>query len=647
MHARNTYIRIIFLTITMFLCVLSWGQNPKGGQVTVIADPAIICAGESSQLHAEAVTSMIVDFETGDFSQANFNTSGNNSWVIDTSHPYEGSYCMKSNCYHVNNGESSIEATVDVPYDAIMSFYVKVSSESGYDKFSFYIDGQQQGQSLSGNLSYMKKRFNVSQGTHTYKWTYKKDSYYDSYDDCIYVDNITMYQEYVPGDLETFTFDNHTLQGWTKIDADGDGYNWVLGSTNPYSYSTNSGHNGSSDFVLSQSYVSGSGLHPDNYLVSPRRTLGGTLTFYACAYSSSYPAEHFGVAVSTTNSTNASAFTTIQEWTLTAKSTQDGKGSREQGSWHEYTVDLSAYNGQMGYVAIRHFDCTNKWALDVDDITFETEPTTPGGSSGDVIFQWVNGMTGSDIRVSPTQTTTYTVTALQNGNPIGSAQQTVAVYQDPQLSISTNTGSAEICVGDSLVLYVTVGGGTDVKVGDILCTDGSLVKPADWPCEKTAQGIVFYVDATGQHGWAVDLGLIPNGSWGPQSQNISGLQNHTNWMDVVSDLDGYTNTQKIISAGNATQYPAAWAAFNNGGYLPSAGQLNILFGEYFAVNTSLVLVEGVPINSQNNNSQDKVYLWSSTVYDADKVWNVNVEKGIFQQVPKNYSNRTVRAVFDF
>ena len=155
---------------------------------------------------------------------------------------------------------------------------------------------------------------------------------------------------------------------WTTIDADGDGYCWFV-DNNDF------GHDGTRSSAHSESYFSGSALDPDNYLVSPQVTLGGSITFWASAYSSSWSAEHFGVAVSTTNGTNASAFTTIQEWTMTAKGdgaktghTRDG-GDRAQGSWYQYTVDLSAYAGQTGYVAIRHFNCSNQWRLIVDDIT--------------------------------------------------------------------------------------------------------------------------------------------------------------------------------------------------------------------------------------------------------------------------------------
>ncbi len=173
-----------------------------------------------------------------------------------------------------------------------------------------------------------------------------------------------------------FDFDDGSMQGWTTIDADGDGYTWRMASE-AMNGNTISGYNGSSDFVLSQSYTFNTGaLNPDNYFVSPLMTLGGSISFWACAQDAGYAAEHFGVAVSTSSDTNPNAFTMLDEWTMTAKSGSDGpiggKGSRDgnnrvQGTWYQYTVDLSAYHG-MGYVAIRHFNCTDMFYLNVDDV---------------------------------------------------------------------------------------------------------------------------------------------------------------------------------------------------------------------------------------------------------------------------------------
>jgi subtilisin family serine protease len=211
-----------------------------------------------------------------------------------------------------------------------------------------------------------------------------------------YPDDQNPNSPYVKVNWDTYTetvydFDDSSMQGWTTIDADGDGNVWVS-SSNPGIYHNSgvnlsgTGHNGSEAYVISGSYANqtSTALYPDNYIVSPQMTIGGSITFYACAQDASYAAEHFGIAVSTSDNTDASAFTTIQEWTMTAKSSGaftefTRSGNRGQGAWYQYTVDLSSYVGQTGYVAIRHFDCYDQFILNIDDIVIRepnnTEPT--------------------------------------------------------------------------------------------------------------------------------------------------------------------------------------------------------------------------------------------------------------------------------
>lgn len=188
---------------------------------------------------------------------------------------------------------------------------------------------------------------------------------------------ITVMPNPIEGGTVAFMYDfgNGTMQGWSSIDADGDGYGW--GHWNA------SSHSGGSGFVYSQSWVSNRILYPDNYLVSPIVSFcaGSFVTFYARAQDASYAAEHFGVAVSTTSNTNPNDFTTIQEWTLSAKgrgtSTEVLRGgNRDVGNWYQYTVDLSAYAGQSGYVAIRHFNCSDMYWIDIDDISISSDAFT-------------------------------------------------------------------------------------------------------------------------------------------------------------------------------------------------------------------------------------------------------------------------------
>lgn len=189
-------------------------------------------------------------------------------------------------------------------------------------------------------------------------------------------------------------FDEGLPEGWATIDADGDGYNWRRGSE-ILTVTTEIGHEGSVDMMLSQSWDNiASALNPDNYLVTPLVPLGGTFKFWACSQDENWSAEHFGVAVSTVSQTDASSFTTIQEWTITAKGngqTANTRGNRTPSQWIQYSVDLGAYNGQRGYIAIRHFNCTDQYYLNVDDVEY------PGLSGGSIPTPPATGLNESAI----------------------------------------------------------------------------------------------------------------------------------------------------------------------------------------------------------------------------------------------------------
>ena len=181
-------------------------------------------------------------------------------------------------------------------------------------------------------------------------------------------------------DMQAYTYGfSQAMNGWTAIDADGDGDGWELLVNN----SSIPGHDGNLGMMTSASYRNAP-LNPDNYLVSPKMKLNGKLSFFACAQDASYPSEHFAVMVSTASGTNPSDFSMVQEWTMTAAPTLAPAANfdapagafrsprRVQGNWYLYEVDLSGYGGAEGYVAIRHYQCTDWFRLNVDDITLET-----------------------------------------------------------------------------------------------------------------------------------------------------------------------------------------------------------------------------------------------------------------------------------
>lgn len=208
------------------------------------------------------------------------------------------------------------------------------------------------------------------------------------------------------GETLTYDFEDGTLQGWTAFDADNDGYTWQQHTnTGSGNYTTHAGNG----CVTSASYINDVGpLNPDNWLISPMIKLGGSISFWAVAQSSGYPNEHYAVYVSTTG-TAVSDFTIISDEFVAT------------GSYIQRSVDLSSYSGN-GYVAIRHFNCTDQFYLNVDDITI----TQPAQQQGDASLASTVTINGGNISENVFGGGAYgttdgnTVVNMKNGNVHGS-----------------------------------------------------------------------------------------------------------------------------------------------------------------------------------------------------------------------------------
>lgn len=88
-----------------------------------------------------------------------------------------------------DNESSALELTLDCIFDDI-TFYRKVSSESGYDCLKFYIDGIEQ-YKWSGEQDWEEVSFPVTPGQRTFKWIYSKDYSVSEGDDTAWIDDIT------------------------------------------------------------------------------------------------------------------------------------------------------------------------------------------------------------------------------------------------------------------------------------------------------------------------------------------------------------------------------------------------------------------------------------------------------------------------
>ena len=137
---------------------------------------------------AFAVGNVIEDWETGDFSKFEWENDLSRPWTIVTDNPYEGNYCVKSG--NIGNNQSSVlKITLDVHSEGEISFYRKVSSEDGYDKLYFFIDGIEQDE-WSGEVSWDEDRYTLMPGQHELAWIYEKDVYVASGSDCAWIDYI-------------------------------------------------------------------------------------------------------------------------------------------------------------------------------------------------------------------------------------------------------------------------------------------------------------------------------------------------------------------------------------------------------------------------------------------------------------------------
>lgn len=184
-----------------------------------------------------------------------------------------------------------------------------------------------------------------------------------------------------------------------------------------------------------------------------------------------------------------------------------------------------------------------------------------------------------------------------------------------------------------------------VHVGDILCEGNLIYPPSTYPVSgATAIGVVFYVDNTGQHGWAVALQDAGSFAWGCYGSDMP-LPNYTNKRQAIYDLDGYENTR--IVRENCTDSPAFYAVdFANGWYVPAIGQLNYLYGNLVEVNTSLQVAGGTVFYISSDVS-NRGY-WSSTEYSHVAAWSLEKSGNVCAYTtPTKTYGRFVRAIRNF
>ena len=154
------------------------------------------------------------------------------------------------------------------------------------------------------------------------------------------------------------------LNDWSFVDLDGDGYNWMYFNNTDYPIDRIQAYSGEGLMISHSFYKEGRiPLTPDNWLISPEVTLGGTLSFWAAAQDEDYSDEIFSVFVCVEGKTNGEGCVKVGDDYFI----QVGKDITATADFTEYSFGLAQFQGDRGRFAIRHYKTYDKFIFKIDD----------------------------------------------------------------------------------------------------------------------------------------------------------------------------------------------------------------------------------------------------------------------------------------
>lgn len=366
--------------------------------------------------------------------------------------------------------------------------------------------------------------------------------------------------EEVGGKTLPYSFDFETdmkAEGWTNIDADGDGQDWIT-ATNIYG-AEGWGVEGSS-CAISQSYDNNLGaFNADNWLFSPAITIpegGATVSWYEQSQDVSYP-DFYEVYICETNTEiDLSKMTKIFSGTAA-------------NPWTQRSVELEAaeYAGKTVYIAFRHL-CYDYYMLEIDDFAVgaeapaHTHTVTFDANGGSVTP--TSAETGTDGKLAtlptPTRSGSYSFdgwyTMKEGGtkvdtNTVFTAAATIYAHWSRSFSFAhlPKTGVATITVpeGD----YYT---GVAAKDAFILYWDENIKTNGDFI-------LIDYVDTdiNGYHSWTI---TIENGV--PVATD-GGFMEYYTTLDLINNEPFYASYDKWVNGTYTAIHTHAFTYTANNG----------------------------------------------------------------------------------
>ncbi len=172
---------------------------------------------------------------------------------------------------------------------------------------------------------------------------------------------------------------------WTFFDDDGDGNIWYVGDSE-------SNHTHSGDYVLvSASYASSAALTPDNWAFTPRIQLteDNYLSFWITAQDLDWPSEHYAVYIAKGSPTGDLTELIAETEFPNGNYVETGR----QGYQHCIVQIPAAFNNEIVCIGFRHFNCTDMFRFNLDDVsvTEEYPYTPPSAKYEDFLGDWTDG----------------------------------------------------------------------------------------------------------------------------------------------------------------------------------------------------------------------------------------------------------------
>jgi len=247
-----------------------------------------------------------------------------------------------------------------------------------------------------------------------------------------------------------FSDDFSTLDQWTLIDADGDGNQWSLIDFN----------DGQGPVAFSQSYDNSLGvLTPDNWMVSSAFDLSSSsnpnLFWKVKAQDQAWPDEYYSVYIATSDDIDNLQSSDLSFTEVVG--TSSGYMNR--------VLDLSSYAGESSvYMAFRHYNCTDMYFLNIDDVTV----SDVSGENASVL------LTSSEIQYATSPTSThdfeFDVTSFSEGDLSG-----YEFHYSIDGTNSTMSGSQTLGLGETEAFSFSLGLGNYSVAVSVYNASGELI----------------------------------------------------------------------------------------------------------------------------------------------------------------------------